>query len=114
MEYILLARWKKNDSSIGQDIRMAVFRLLVQARPAGWAASKLAEGADIPLSSLTFHLKELTHAELLVPRQDGQCIICAANFNTMNALIGFLTSNCCDGNPCMPVCAADCAPGDAT
>lgn len=91
-------------AALAQDSRLAVFRLLVQAGPAGMAASKIADQLGVPSSSLSFHLKELTHAGLIVPRQDGRFIIYSASFTAMNALIGFLTENCCGGNPCTPVC----------
>jgi DNA-binding transcriptional ArsR family regulator len=91
-------------AALAQDSRLAVFRLLVQAGPEGVAASKIAEQLGLPSSSLSFHLKELTHAGLIAPRQDGRFVIYSANFTTMNALIGFLTENCCGGNPCTPAC----------
>jgi DNA-binding transcriptional ArsR family regulator len=96
-------------SALAQDSRLAVFRLLVQAGPTGMAASKIADQLKVPSSSLSFHLKELTHAGLIAPRQDGRFLIYSANFGTMNALVGFLTENCCGGNPCTPVCAPACA-----
>lgn len=86
--------------------------MLVQVGPAGMAASKIAEQLGVPASSLSFHLKELSHAGLVVPRQDGRFVIYSANFPTMNTLIAFLTENCCGGNPCMPLPAQSCA-GDA-
>jgi ArsR family transcriptional regulator len=91
-------------AALAQDSRLAVFRLLVQTGPEGIAASKIADHLGLPASSLSFHLKELTHAGLIVPRQDGRFVIYSANFTTMNALVGFLTENCCGGNPCTPVC----------
>jgi DNA-binding transcriptional ArsR family regulator len=91
-------------AALAQDSRLAAYRLLVQAGPEGIAASKIADQLGLPASSLSFHLKELTHAGLIVPRQDGRFVIYSANFTTMNALIGFLTENCCGGNPCSPVC----------
>lgn len=103
-----------NSSAIGvlaalaQESRLAVFRLLVQAGPDGMAASKIAGALAIAPSSLSFHLKELTHAGLLAQRQDGRFLIYAANFATMNALLGFLTENCCGGVPCSP--ALGCVP----
>lgn len=97
-------------AALAQESRLAVFRLLVQAGPAGRAASKIAEELGVPPSSLSFHLKELTHADLVIPRQDGRFVIYAANYDTMNALMGFMTENCCGGNPCTPVqaCAPEC------
>jgi ArsR family transcriptional regulator len=91
-------------TALAQDSRLAVFRLLVQAGPEGLAASKIAERLDLPPSSLSFHLKELTHANMVTQAKDGRSLIYSANFETMNALLGFLTENCCGGNPCSPVC----------
>jgi DNA-binding transcriptional ArsR family regulator len=89
-------------AALAQESRLATFRLLVQAGPEGLPASKIAETLGLPPSSLSFHLKELTHAGLIVPRQDGRFVIYAARFDTMNALVGFLTQNCCGGAPCFP------------
>ena len=87
-------------SAIAQESRLAIFRLLVQVGPDGMAASKIAEHLAIAPSSLSFHLKELSHAQLVTARQDGRFIIYAAQMDSMNALIGFLTENCCGGAPC--------------
>lgn len=87
-------------AALAQESRLAVFRLLVACGPEGMAASKIADELKIPSSSLSFHLKELSHAGLIQARQDGRFIIYAASFGTMNALIGFLTENCCGGKPC--------------
>ena len=95
-------------AALAQESRLATFRLLVQAGPAGLAASKIAEALGIPASSLSFHLKELTHAGLITPRQEGRFIIYAAQFETMNGLVSFLLDNCCGGNPCTPVCLPAC------
>lgn len=84
-----------------QESRLASFRLLVQAGPQGMAATKIAEHIGILPSSLSFHLTELVHAGLIVPRQDGRFVIYAADVDSMNALIGFLTDNCCGGAPCI-------------
>lgn len=82
--------------------RLAAFRLLVQAGPGGLAASKIGEALAIAPSSLSFHLKELAHAGLISARQDGRFIIYAADYPAMNALLAFLTENCCGGDPCAP------------
>jgi ArsR family transcriptional regulator len=95
-------------AALAQESRLATFRLLVQAGPNGLAASKIAETLGIPASSLSFHLKELTNAHLISPRQEGRFIIYVARFDTMNGLLGFLTENCCSGNPCLPVCDVSC------
>jgi ArsR family transcriptional regulator len=89
-------------TAVAQESRLAVFRLLVQCGPAGMAASKIADHLGIAPSSLSFHLKELLHAQLVTQQQDGRFVIYAANFATMNALIGFLSENCCNGKVCNP------------
>lgn len=98
-------------AALAQESRLAVFRLLVQAGPAGLAASRISEQLAIPPSSLSFHLKELTHAGLLAARQDGRFVFYSANIDTMNGLIGFLLDNCCGGVPCNAAGAATCTPG---
>jgi DNA-binding transcriptional ArsR family regulator len=95
-------------AALAQDSRLAIFRVLVQAGPAGLAAGKISELTGIPPSSLSFHLKELSHAGMADSEQAGRFVIYTANFSTMNALIGFLTENCCGGNPCSPVCSPAC------
>jgi DNA-binding transcriptional ArsR family regulator len=90
--------------ALAQESRLATFRLLVQTGPGGLAASKIAEHLDIAPSSLSFHLKELSHAGLVTPRQEGRFIIYSANFDTMNSLLAYLTDNCCGGESCAPAC----------
>ncbi|WP_454753703.1 ArsR/SmtB family transcription factor [Cupriavidus necator] len=94
-------------AALAHSIRLSVFRLLVQAGPAGLPAGRIAELMEMPASSLSFHLKELHRARLLSSRQDGRSIIYMAHFETMNALLGYLTENCCSGNPCSP--ASNCS-----
>jgi len=89
-------------SALAQESRLAVFRLLVQLGPEGMAASKIGEQLGIAPSSLSFHLKELSHAGLIGARQDGRFVIYSADVGAMNGLIGFLTENCCGGVPCGP------------
>jgi DNA-binding transcriptional ArsR family regulator len=95
-------------SAIAQESRLAVFRLLVQIGPGGMAATKIAEQLDIAPSSLSFHLKELSHARLITSRSEGRFVIYSADVAVMNGLIGYLTENCCGGEPCGPAgCATD-------
>ncbi|WP_324778734.1 ArsR/SmtB family transcription factor [Thiobacillus sedimenti] len=96
-------------AALAQDSRLAIFRTLVQAGPAGLAAGKIGELTGIAPSSLSFHLKELAHAGLVEAQPAGRFVIYTANFDTMNALLGFLTENCCGGNPCSPVHTPACA-----
>lgn len=98
-------------AAIAQESRLSIFRLLVQAGPQGIIASKIAEQLNIPPSSLSFHLKELTHADLVTSEQNGRFVTYVANFGTMNVLLAFLTENCCGGNPCATVCTPVCSEG---
>lgn len=87
-------------AALAQESRLAVFRLLVQTGPDGMAASKIGERLDIAPSSLSFHLKELAHAGLIVSRHEGRFVIYSADTTAMNGLIDFLTENCCGGVSC--------------
>lgn len=89
-------------ASLAQEHRLALFRLLVQAGPDGMAAGMLAEALAIPNSSLSFHLAYLNRAGLIEQRREGRSLIYTANFGAMNALVGFLTENCCGGAKCEP------------
>ncbi|MFM0159899.1 ArsR/SmtB family transcription factor [Paraburkholderia sediminicola] len=87
--------------ALAHESRLAIFRLLVVAGPDGMAAGEIAQQLGLSPSSLSFHLKDLSHAELVTPRQDGRFIIYSANFDAMTGLIAFLTENCCAGTPCV-------------
>ena len=91
-------------AALAQDTRLAVYRLLVQQGPTGLAAGEIASKLDIAPATLSFHLKELSHAGLASSRQEGRFIYYAANFEAMNALVAFLTENCCAAD-CGPSCA---------
>ncbi|KUY71310.1 helix-turn-helix transcriptional regulator [Burkholderia sp. RF4-BP95] len=101
-------------SALAHESRLAVFRALVQAGPSGLPAGQIATLLDVPPSSLSFHLKELAHAQLVTSRQEGRFVFYCANFATMNALIGYLTENCCGGNPCTPATACSTSCSDPT
>jgi DNA-binding transcriptional ArsR family regulator len=91
-------------AALAQDNRLDVFRLLVRAGPAGMAAGAVAEALDLAPNTLTFHFDRLRAAGLVTVRRDGRSMIYAAQYGTMNALLGFLTDNCCEGDPerCLP------------
>jgi DNA-binding transcriptional ArsR family regulator len=89
-------------SALAQGSRLQVYRLLVQAGPEGVAASQIAERVRIPANTLSFHLKALSHADLVLSRQEGRFIYYSANYEQMNLLLGFLTENCCGGHSCKP------------
>jgi len=104
---------KKTDAiaalgALAQDNRLDVFRLLVQAGPEGMPAGAVATALDLAPNTLTFHFDRLRTAGLVTVRREGRSMIYAAQFERMNALLGFLTENCCGGAPCVP--AAECKP----
>jgi ArsR family transcriptional regulator len=89
-------------NALAHETRLSIFRLLVVAGPEGLAAGELARQIGISPSSLSFHLKDLSHVDLVKPKQEGRFIIYSANFDAMTGLIGFLTENCCAGAACAP------------
>lgn len=93
-------------SAIAHDHRLAVYRMLVEQGPEGLPAGVIAERLDLPPSSLTFHLQQLLHAGLVTQRRLSRQLIYAADFAAMNALVGYLTENCCGSNAagCAPTC----------
>jgi ArsR family transcriptional regulator, arsenate/arsenite/antimonite-responsive transcriptional repressor len=88
--------------ALAHETRLAVFRLLVQRGPAGLSAGAIAETLSLPPSSLTFHLQQLMHAGLITQRRLSRQLIYATDFAAMNALMGYLTENCCGGGSCAP------------
>jgi DNA-binding transcriptional ArsR family regulator len=102
-------------SALAQESRLATYRLLVEHAPDGLAASAIAEKLGLPNATLSFHLKELVHAGLISSRQDGRFIYYSPVLEVMNALVSFLTENCCSatGQSCAPSCATKPAAGTA-
>jgi DNA-binding transcriptional ArsR family regulator len=92
-------------SALAQDNRLDVFRLLVQAGPQGMPAGHVAEAVGLAPNTLTFHFDRLRDAGLVTVRRDGRSMIYAAQYETMNALLAYLTENCCQGEPCAPEAA---------
>ncbi len=91
--------------ALAQETRLTIFRLLIEHGPHGLIAGRIAEKLDILPATLSFHLKELSAAGLLEARSEGRFIYYSARFDRMNELLGYLTDNCCGGNPCTPVVA---------
>lgn len=87
-------------AALAQESRLAAFRLLVTAGPPGMSAGAIAEALDMPAPSLSFHLKELSHAGLIEGRSQGRHVIYSANYDNMQALIDFLLENCCAAQEC--------------
>lgn len=95
--------------ALAQPHRLAAFRLLVRAGPAGMAAGTLAETLEVPNSSLSFHLAQLVRAGLIAQRREGRSLVYSADFAAMNRLLAFLTENCCGGADCSSIDAAGAA-----
>jgi ArsR family transcriptional regulator len=93
-------------AALAQETRLAIFRLLVARGPEGLAAGDIAAKLDLPPSSLSFHLAQLNHAGMIQQQRQSRSLIYSVDFTAMNALMGFLTENCCGGNAalCAPVC----------
>jgi DNA-binding transcriptional ArsR family regulator len=94
--------------ALAQESRLAMFRLLVKRGPEGYSPGELTEKLAIPAPTLSFHLKELQHAQLVLSRRAGRFLYYSANFTTMQGLIDFLSEKCCtlaDAN-----CDSTCAP----
>ena len=98
--------------ALAQETRLDVFRLLVTEGPAGLPAGAIADRLGVLPASLTFHLQQLVHAGLITQRRLSRHLIYSAEYGTMNALLEYLTENCCGRDAvCVPVCdpAAGCA-----
>ena len=93
--------------ALAQDSRLAVYRLLVPAGPEGLAVGEVASRLRLPGATLSNHLNVLRRAGLVRDAREGRVIRCRADYPRMNALLGFLTENCCAGDPaaCGPVAA---------
>lgn len=93
-------------AALAQPHRLEAFRFLVQ-QPDGAAAGAIAQHLGIPASSLSFHLAHLERAGLVVRTRESRSLIYSANYETMTALVGYLTENCCGGTTsCLPGKAA--------
>jgi ArsR family transcriptional regulator len=105
-------------AALGQEHRLRVVRALVTAGPDGLAAGVLAETVNVAGNNLSFHLKELSHAELITSRREGKSVVYSAAYAGLSDLVQFLMRDCCQGHPevCAPAVAAlaacDCTTGD--
>jgi ArsR family transcriptional regulator len=91
-------------AALAHENRLSVYRILVEAGPGGRNAGAIAERLKIPPSSLTFHIQHLHRAGLVTQERKSRQLIYAADFTAMNALVGYLTENCCRGTPCESAC----------
>ena len=87
--------------ALAQTVRLRVFRALVVAGPEGMTPGALTEALGVSATSLSFHLKELTNATLISQERQGRHLIYRASFEQMNALLAYLTENCCQGQACV-------------
>ncbi len=106
---------KKSDAvaalaALAQDNRLDVFRLLVEAGPEGMPAGSVAGALKLAPNTLTFHFDRLRDAGLVTVRRQGRSMIYAARYDAMNALLDYLTKNCCQGAPDQCAPAAACKP----
>lgn len=98
-------------AALAQAARLQVFRALVIAGPRGMTPGVMADGLGVPPNTLSFHLKELLNSGLVTQERQGRNLIYRASFEHMNALLGYLTANCCQGEPCAvdtPVTSCSC------
>ena len=92
-------------AALAQESQLDIYRLLVQTGPDGLPAGQIAEQLGLPSATLAFHLKELKNAGLATCTRNGRSLIYTAEYPTMNALLQYLTENCCgrSSGPCAPV-----------
>jgi DNA-binding transcriptional ArsR family regulator len=94
-------------AALAQPFRLRAFRALVVAGRQGLTPGALCEELDVAPTTLSFHLKELTHAGLVSQERDGRYLIYRASFDRMNLLLDYLTAHCCAGTGCV---VAACCP----
>ena len=95
-------------AALAQGMRLRIFRALVGAAPAGLTPGALSATLDVPPSTLSFHLKELMHADLVTQERDGRSLIYRAAVLQMSDLLAYLTAHCCQGASCAVTIAVDC------
>jgi DNA-binding transcriptional ArsR family regulator len=95
-------------AALAQPLRLQIFRALVVAGGTGLTPGALVECLGASATTLSFHLKELTHAHLVTQQRLGRYLIYHASFERMNELLGYLTANCCKGQECLDVAAVSC------
>jgi predicted transcriptional regulator len=95
-------------AALAQTHRLQIFRLLVVKGPEGLTPALLGQALGLAANTLSFHLKELLHADLITQERVGRNLVYRAQFEQMNALLGFLTQNCCQGEPCLSPSISEC------
>jgi ArsR family transcriptional regulator len=95
-------------AALAQSHRLQIFRALVVAGDRGMTPGVMAEGSGIASATLSFHLKELMNAGLVTQERQGRNLVYRASFKHTNALLAYLTENCCQGEECLPEAATAC------
>ena len=91
--------------ALAQETRLQIYRLLVEAGPAGLPAGRIADELRLPAATLSFHVAQLARTGLAQSRAEGRFVIYRADFERMSDLVGYLTENCCGGRACAPASA---------
>ena len=89
-------------AALAQDSRLAIVRLLIQNAPAGLTVGLIGEQLELPAPTLSFHLKELVHADLVSVEREGRNLHYRPALGRMNELLSYLTDHCCMGKSCAP------------
>jgi ArsR family transcriptional regulator len=97
-------------AALAQSLRLKIFRALVVAGPRGMTPGAMSEGAGVPPTTLSFHLNALMQSGLVSQQRDGRFLVYRAEFGRMNALLSYLTTNCCAGADCAVAEAVVCCP----
>lgn len=100
-------------AALAQPQRLRAFRALVVAGPEGLTPGAMAEALSLAPSALSFHLKELAHAQLVTSESRGRNLIYRAHFARMNRLLAYMTEHCCEGERCAVEAAPGCCVNDA-
>jgi len=95
-------------AALAQPNRLQLFRQLVVAGQEGATPGQLGEQLGVPAATLSFHLKELLNAGLVSQERSGRHLIYRAEYAQMNGVLSYLTSNCCQGEPCLEETATTC------
>ncbi len=92
--------------ALAHELRLQVFRALVVVGPQGITPGTIAEHLAVPPATLSFHLKELMNAGLVTQERQGRNLLYRASYEQMNAVLAYLTANCCQGQSCLPAASS--------
>ena len=95
-------------AALAQASRLEIFRSLIVAGDAGLTPGVRGETLGVPPASLSFQLKELVHADLVTQERAGRNLVYRAQYDRMNAVLAYLTQNCCQGQACLTEAATQC------